>query len=219
MERTIQIANTKTQRRYSIETSATTLGELKAQMTAQGIDYSGMTFTEGISKTQLLSDDSLLPTNVMYKGQPTNNLVMLLTNTNKQIASGSVTVSDRSRKSAYMIIKEMGKEAMDEIKDIYGKNYTQVTTDNLWQYIDDNSEEVEEPEEPKNPKAKEVKEAPHAELVEWCYTGIKAMIKNNLMYLDDVAVLNDLLTELYARLKETQPTITDSDIDDIIANF
>ena len=100
--RTIAIANTKTQKRYTIESAATTLGELQDQMIEQGIDFSGMTFTEGISKTQLLTRESLLPTNVMYKGQPTNNLVMLLTNPNKQIASGAM-----NRKELYAKIKEL----------------------------------------------------------------------------------------------------------------
>ena len=89
MEREILIANTKTQKRSKITTSATTLGELKNDLRAAGIDFSNMTFTEGISKTQLLSDDTQLPQNVMYKGQPTNNLVILLTNTKKNIASGA----------------------------------------------------------------------------------------------------------------------------------
>ena len=89
--REILVANTKTQKRYKVNTDATTLGELKAALDAQGIDYAGMTFTEGISKTQLTSDDSQLPTNVMYKGTPTNNLVMLLTNTTKNISSGAIS--------------------------------------------------------------------------------------------------------------------------------
>lgn len=88
MEREILIANTKTQKRSKITTSATTLGELKTDLRAAGIGFSGMTFTEGISKTQLLSDNTQLPQNVIYKGQPTNNLVILLTNTKKNIASG-----------------------------------------------------------------------------------------------------------------------------------
>ena len=66
MERNIKIANTKTQQRYTITTSATTLGELQDQMLAQGIDFAGMSFTEGLSKTQLLTRDTPLPTNVMY---------------------------------------------------------------------------------------------------------------------------------------------------------
>ena len=125
--RTILIANTKTQQRHEIQTNATTLGELKAQMVAQGIDFSGMTFTEGLSKTQLMSDASLLPTNVMFKGAPTNNLVMLLTNTQKNIASGAGT-----RKEAYEALQQLGDRAKEDIKNIYGRNFTQVSTDKLW---------------------------------------------------------------------------------------
>ena len=221
--RTIQIANTKTQRRYSIETEATTLGELQDEMTRMGIDFTGMTFTEGISKTQLLGRESLLPTNVMYKGQPTNNLVMLLTNTTKQISSGCC---DRSRKSAYAIIKEMGQDAMDEIKEDYGRNYTQVPTNDLWDYIDENYDtggiiEPDAPEENPAPAAQKpaVKTAPHANTVNWLYDGIKTMVKENLLFTEDVAVIADLTTELAAILKESEVKVSDDDIDNMIASL
>ena len=227
--RTIQIANTKTQRRYAIETAATTLGELKAQLSAQGIDYDGMTFTEGISKTQLLRDDSLLPTNVNYRGTVTNNLVMLLTNTNKQIASGC----NKNRRYAYTLIKDMGRDAAEEIKNLFGRNYTQVPTDKLWEYLDNKVgttiEEDEEDWEDEIPEEEETVEeshkplhtmqAPHAETVEWFYMGIKSLVKDGIFYMDDVAVLSDLITELYNRMKEGQPFVSDKDIDEMIANL
>lgn len=131
--REILIANTKTQKRSKIETDATTLGELKAALDNAGIDYSGMTFTEGISKTQLLDDATQLPQNVMYKGEPTNNLVILLTNTKKNISSGS----DRSE--AYVLIKKHNLQ--DVVKQKYGKNYTQVSTKDLWDTISDMEED------------------------------------------------------------------------------
>lgn len=124
MEREILIANTKTQKRSKVTTSATTLGELKADLRAAGIDYNGMTFTEGISKTQLLDDATQLPQNVMYKGQPTNNLVILLTNTKKNIASGTM-----SRKEVYQAIKD--NNLQDAVKEEFGRNFTQVPTSDL----------------------------------------------------------------------------------------
>lgn len=124
MEREILIANTKTQKRSKITSSAMTLGELKADLRAKGIDYTDMTFTEGISKTQLLDDATQLPQNVMYKGQPTNNLVILLTNTKKKIASGAI-----NRKEAYTLIKEAGLQ--EAVKTKFGKNFTQVSTEDL----------------------------------------------------------------------------------------
>lgn len=159
MEREILIANTKTQKRSKITTSATTLGELKNDLRAAGIDFSNMTFTEGISKTQLLSDDTQLPQNVMYKGQPTNNLVILLTNTKKNIASGAYT-----RQELYAILKQHGLQ--DAIKAEFGKNFTQVTTLDLTKFIEANVKKSEAPktepvEQPKNePKVSEQPEQP-----------------------------------------------------------
>nr|DAH94525.1 MAG TPA: hypothetical protein [Caudoviricetes sp.] len=157
MEREILIANTKTQKRSKITTSATTLGELKTDLRAAGIDFSNMTFTEGISKTQLLSDDTQLPQNVMYKGQPTNNLVILLTNTKKNIASGVL-----SRKEAYASIKQHSLQ--DAVKAEFGRNFTQVPTSDLMEFIETNVKKSEAPktdntEQPKNePKVSEQSE-------------------------------------------------------------
>ena len=222
-ERIIKIANTKTQSRYQIKTSATTLGELQDQMTAQGIDCTGMTFTEGLSKTQLLNRDSLLPTNVMYKGQPTNDLVMLLTNTTKQISSGAI-----DRKEAYRLVKELGLQ--ESINEGEGTNWTRVKTDVLETWINaarNGGEDIEDPdaikeeEESVKPSSSlpDVKTAPHPEAVEWYYMGLKAMVKSNLLYMDDVAVIADLTTELYKKLKEEQPSISDDDIDKMIASI
>ena len=214
--RTILIANNKTQRRYSIETNATTLGELQDQMTAQGIDFSGMTFTEGISKTQLLTRDSLLPTNVMYKGAPTNNLVMLLTNPNKQIASGAM-----NRKELYAKIKELGIQ--DSIKEEFGKNYTMVGNADLACMIEraeafahelDDEEDIEE-----ETGIPQVRTAPHANTVNWIYDGIKALLADGTFFNEDVYVLNELITELSHRLHEATPSITDADIDDMLASL
>lgn len=159
MEREILIANTKTQKRSKITTSATTLGELKTDLRAAGIDFSGMTFTEGISKTQLLSDDTQLPQNVIYKGQPTNNLVILLTNTKKNITSGVL-----SRKEAYNLIKQNSLE--NAVKTKFGRNFTQVPTLDLIKFIGTNAKKSEAPkteptEQPKNePKVSEQSEQP-----------------------------------------------------------
>ena len=218
--RQIQIANTKTQSRYILNTAATTLGELQDEMSAQGIDFTGMTFTEGLSKTQLLNRDSLLPTNVMFKGQPTNDLVMLLTNTTKQISSGAI-----DRKEAYRLVKEMGlQEAINEGE---GINWTRCKTEVLETWInsaangpeEEMPEVIEEPATKPETKVPNVKTAPHPEAVEWYYMGLKAMVKSNLLYMDDIAVIADLTSELYKRLKEEQPKISNKDIDEMIANL
>lgn len=137
--REILIANTKTQKKSKLESNATTLGELKEEMRNSGIDYDGMTFTEGISKTQLLSDDTQLPQNVMYHGQPTNHLVILLTNTKKNIASGAM-----SRKEAYQAIKDY--DLQDAVKEEFGRNYTQIPTSDLEVFINNNVDSSDEDE-------------------------------------------------------------------------
>jgi len=225
MERTIRIANTKTQQRHTIQTSATTLGELQDQMIAQGIDFSGMSFTEGITKTQLLSRDTQLPSNIMYKGQPTNDLVILLTNPNKQIASGAM-----DRKEAYRLVKEM--KLMGAILEGEGQNYTRVKTDVLEQYIDINRRGADVLEETREEldnfgSKKEEKvntptpavTAPHANTVDWFYDGIKAMVNDRLLYADDVVVLAELVTELAGRLKEAEPKVSDDVVDKMIADL
>lgn len=220
MERTIRIANTKTQQRYTIQTTAATLGELQDQMTAQGIDFAGMSFTEGISKTQLLGRDTQLPTNVMYKGQPTNDLVLLLTNTNKQIASGVI-----DRKEAYRLVKQLNLQ--NAIKEGEGDNYTRVSTATLEEYINtaqNGSEDVpaQEPvveEKAQEKKLPDVKTAPHESLVEWIYSGIKFLALDNDLFPDDMVVLAELVTEQALRMKESELKITDSDVEDMIRSL
>lgn len=153
--RDILIANTKTQKRYKISTGAETLGELKAALDANGIDYGGMTFTEGISKTQLIDDASQLPRDIEYKGSTTNNLVFLLTNTQKQIASGAGDIP--SRANIFEIIKK--EELQDIIAEEFNKPYMQIPSANLWKFVSSYLEEKAAEEKRKEAEAqKEEKE-------------------------------------------------------------
>ena len=86
--RKITVVSTRNQKKSVIMSAATTLAELKADLRQNGIDYEGMTFYEGTSKIELKDDNSVLPHDVPYKGQTTNELVFMLTNTNKKIRSG-----------------------------------------------------------------------------------------------------------------------------------
>lgn len=87
-QRKIIIVDSSSNKKVVINTAATTFGELKTAARAAGINYEGKDWLEGITKTSPVSDDSQLPVNVNYKGQLTNNLVYMLTNTNKRIKSG-----------------------------------------------------------------------------------------------------------------------------------
>ena len=250
-KREILIANNRDQSKYRIVTDATTLGELQDVITRNEgvykmvgqswisnptpINISGLTFTEGITKTQLLTRESLLPTNVQFRGQVTNNLVMLLTNTTKQIRSGAFP-SNRKEFGDYIKKNNLG----EAIKLEFGDNWTRVSTDKLLNFFANTAEkntasnkdvinevrkELKDQEKVKEAvntpekKLPDVKSAPHAATVEWFYDGIKKMTTDNLLYAEDVVVLAGLTTELAARLMESKPKITASDMDDMLAEI
>ena len=122
--RKITVVSTRNQKKSVIMSAATTLAELKADLRQNGIDYDGMTFYEGTSKVELKNDASVLPHDVPYKGQTTNELVFMLTNTNKKIRSGAM-----SRAEAYAAIKANNLQA--ECVKKFGKNFTMCKTADL----------------------------------------------------------------------------------------
>ena len=134
--RKITIVATREQKKYVIDSAATTLGELKADLDNVGINYEDMTFMEGLTRTEILRDDSLLPHDVERVNRETgetyitNELVFMLTNTAKKISSGVVCAD---RKSCYSYIKEHGMQ--DAVQRIFGKNFTQVKTEDLILFI------------------------------------------------------------------------------------
>ena len=146
--RKITVVQTKNQKKSVIMSAATTLAELKSDLRANGIDYDGMTFFEGTSKVELKNDASVLPHDVPYKGTITNELVFMLTNTNKKIRSGSM-----SRAEAYSAIKSMGLQ--DACKKKFGKNFTQCSTADLIALIQSNSISKPAPAAPKDEIKKE----------------------------------------------------------------
>ena len=126
-KRIITIVSTANSSKVELETEATTLGELKAAMRQADIAYDGMTFYEGLTKSELVDDASILPHDVVRNGQTTNNLVFMLTNTNKKIRSGY------DRLELYNIIKAKG--LAEECKERLGKNFTVCKTSELEELV------------------------------------------------------------------------------------
>ena len=135
--RKITIVSTKDQTKKVIMSSATTLAELKSDLRANGIDYEGMTFFEGTSKVELKNDASVLPHDVPWKGTVTNELVFMLTNTNKKIKSGTMT-----RMEAYAEIKRMALQ--DACLKKFGKNFTMCKTTDLIALVKGSKDSEEE---------------------------------------------------------------------------
>lgn len=149
--RKITIVSTKSQSKKVIMSSATTLAELKSDLRQNGIDYEGMSFFEGTSKVELKNDASVLPHDVPWKGIVTNELVFMLTNTNKKIRSGAM-----SRMEAYAEIKRMGLQ--DACLKKFGKNFTMCKTADLIALVQSNSAAKPAPKAEAKKEEKEEKE-------------------------------------------------------------
>lgn len=122
--RKVIIVNNKTQSQKTIMSNANTLGELKAEARAAGINIDGMTWYEGHLRAEIKDDAAELPPTVMWRGQETTELTFLLTQPEKKVKSGSM-----SRAEAYARIKNLGLQEACKTK--YGKNFTQCSTNDL----------------------------------------------------------------------------------------
>ena len=130
MERKITIITEDgSSRTVTFDSTAETLAELKNELNNKGISYTGKSFYEGISKTEIMTDESILPSNLPYKGSVTNDLVFMLTTPNKKINSGA----DRAELIKY--IKD--NNLQEEVKERYGKNYTNVKTALLAELVEE----------------------------------------------------------------------------------
>ena len=187
--RKITIVSTRNQKKSVIMSAATTLAELKADLRQNGIDYDGMTFYEGTSKVELKDDASVLPHDVPYKGQLTNELVFMLTNTNKKIRSGA----DMSRSDAYAAIKAKGLQ--EECIKRFGKNFTMCKTADLIALVNEKS--VSKPISSTSTKKEEVDETEKKEFngktntTECVDTKARAALSRLLTILTDNDTLED----------------------------
>ena len=169
--------------------AATTLAELKADLRQNGIDYEGMTFYEGTSKVELKDDNSVLPHDVPYKGQTTNELVFMLTNTNKKIRSGAAM----SRADVYAAIKAKGLQG--ECVKRFGKNFTMCKTADLITLVYEKSASKPVPAAPtKGKKVAEAKEEKAKECActnEGVDTKARAALSRLITILADNCTLED----------------------------
>ena len=121
--RTIWILDRATNTHVKIITDATTFGELKQAAKAAGVHYECKDWLERISQQSPLSDESILPTNLPWQGKVTNDLVFVLTDTNKKIKSGL------GRNEILEKVRDLGLQ--QELKLKYGKPYTNISNDIL----------------------------------------------------------------------------------------
>ena len=185
--RKITVVQTKNQKKSVIMSAATTLAELKSDLRANGIDYDGMTFFEGTSKVELKNDASVLPHDVPYKGTVTNELVFMLTNTNKKIRSGATTMS---RAEVYSAIKSMGLQ--DACVKKLGKNFTMCKTVDLIALVQSSSASKPASAAPKAEAKKEGEvKVPASNDNECVDTVARAAISKLVVILEDNGTIED----------------------------
>lgn len=194
--RKITVIQTKNQKKSVIMSAATTLAELKSDLRANGIDYDGMTFFEGTSKVELKNGASVLPHDVPYKGTITNELVFMLTNTNKKIRSGAVAMS---RAEAYSAIKSMGLQ--DACVKKFGKNFTMCKTADLIALVQSNgapkaeakaeTKKEEKVEAPVNTPEVSAPVAPASNGGECVDTVVRAAVSKLVEILEDNGTIED----------------------------
>lgn len=182
--RKITIVQTKNQKKSVIMSAATTLAELKRDLRDNGIDYDGMTFFEGTSKVELKTDDAVLPHDVPYKGTITNELVFMLTNTNKKIRSGAM-----SRAEAYAKIKAL--DLGELCKNKYGRNFTQVPTNDLIALIEANGNHQQAHECPRAKMLKEESKKEENKEVKYVDVQARAAISRLAVMLEDKDIIED----------------------------
>lgn len=132
--RNITIINGITNSTSVISSKAETLKELKEDLILNNIQFSSSTiFKEGLTKATFQLDESVLPKDVNYKGDITNNLVFMLTTESKKIRSGA-----RSRSDIFMDIKILNLAS--EIKRVFQKCYPLVSSEDLEKLISKHKE-------------------------------------------------------------------------------
>lgn len=148
--RKITVLVESTQSKHVLQSNATTLGELKDELRDKNISFnSDDVFKEGMSKTVLTTNESILPSNIPWRGEVTNDLIFMITAPQKKIKSGAMT-----RLEVYAEVKRL--KLQDIISKKVGKNFTQCSTAVLLTFINEASENSCKAETPA-PVAKEKK--------------------------------------------------------------
>lgn len=180
IKRTVTVFNQNTQEKSVFENVvANTFGELKSFLNRKGISFTDMDVREGISRINLKADSAILPHDTPYRDGTTNDLMILLTKTNKKVSSGI------GRTEAVQYIKD--NNLQDAVKNENGgKNYTNLSTAILVAFVE------------KNMGSKTVKEAPAKEVDKkeessescGCENVVKALVR-----LVDILYNNDAIDE------------------------
>lgn len=200
IKRTVTVFNQNTQEKSVFENVvANTFGELKSFLNRKGISFTDMDVREGISRINLKADSAILPHDTPYRGGTTNDLMILLTKTNKKVSSGI------GRTEAIQYIKS--NNLQDVVKNENGgKNYTNLSTAVLVAFVEKNmgSKTV------KAAPAKEVDRKEESSESNGCEKVAKAIARLIDILYDDDVIDGDERAEIMDILILSKPVSKDS---------
>lgn len=96
----------------TFKTVAKTLGELKIELTKRNIDFENKVFREGMTVTELLNDETVLPR--MKGDRPLTELFIMMTAAKKNISSGNMTRMELVSACSALVKKNPA------LKDVFG---------------------------------------------------------------------------------------------------
>lgn len=194
--RKITVVSTDTNSKIVFNSEATTLGELKNDLDSANMNYEGMVFYEGLSRTELIDDDSQLPKDVTRTNretgevETTNELLFLLSPSAKKYNSG-VSGHNDHRSNLFTLIRMYNLQAACMKK--YGKNFTNCTTGQLEELVEKFRSKAEAPKAPAKEKLEECK-AKKMEVKKGIPIEglIVCLIEKGILTISDIEFLKDL---------------------------
>lgn len=225
--RKVLVITSENQKRYELTSTANTVGELKQELINAGINIENKALMEGISKTPFIMNDTQLPSSVTFKGSPTRNLMLLVTESNKNIASGCYP-TNRKQFNEYIKKNNLG----DAINKKLGNHWTRISTDKLTAFFKSyESKNNKTKAELKNVReevagiSKQIQvetktiDIAHPLTVELICNGIKHLVKEEVLYTEDVVAINDFIGSFTKELIKNKPIITEDDINEIMSTL
>lgn len=140
MRKVFVLENGGAQKKLSFEideNEVKTLGDLIPMIQQNGISTQDKVFYESKSRSQLIDNESVLPANTEDNGK----LIIMVTNAQKKISNGVVFAPGTKRPEINDYIRRNGLAT--EINEYFGKNWTNVPSADLINYINKGVENTE----------------------------------------------------------------------------
>lgn len=132
MERRIIICDKMSGSNITITEDINTYNQLFEIIRRNVTDLSNKNITNGATKEEILDSSDVIPSEFHYNGRSISDIVVIVTSKTKKTPFGA---SNMTRGEAYEIIK--ANNYGEEIKRVYGRNYTVITTDELVKFINE----------------------------------------------------------------------------------